>query len=142
MRSLSFFVPGKPVPKGSKVAFKHKYTGKAMLKEDSRSKGWEKVVGDYAWQAYSDPPIEVPVRVRAIFHMHKPKKPKFPGCPAVAPDCDKLFRAVGDALSNLIYKDDALIVSLRVGKVFADDDRLGVQIEVDWETDGTQLQLF
>lgn len=113
-----------------------------MLKEDSRSKDWEKAVGDYAWQAYSDPPIEVPVRVRATFHMKRPQRPKFKESPAVAPDLDKMFRAVGDAMSGQIYKDDSLIVGLKLNKVFADGDREGVWIEVEWAEPGERLHLF
>lgn len=142
MPSIEFFVPGHPVPKGSKVAFKHNQTGRAHLKESSRSKAWEDIVAHYAWLAYDDPPIEVPCRVRAIFHMLKPKKPKFPHVHAVAPDLDKLFRACGDAMSKQVYKDDCLIVALQVGKTWAIGDREGVWIEIDWETDGAQLQLF
>lgn len=40
--------------------------------------------------------------------------------PAVAPDLDKLTRAVMDALSGVCYKDDAQVVSLHVEKVYAD----------------------
>jgi hypothetical protein len=37
----------------------------------------------------------------------------------VKPDLDKLVRAVGDALTGILYRDDAQIVSLNASKRFA-----------------------
>jgi len=41
--------------------------------------------------------------------------------PAVAPDIDKLLRAVSDALTGVGYMDDAQIVEVYASKIYADN---------------------
>ncbi len=142
MRSLHFWVPGKPIPKGSKVPGVTK-DGRPYLREQTGSKAWEKVVRDYAWKAFDEPaPLDCPVRVRAIFHLPRPKKSKFGDYPAGNPDADKLFRAIGDAMKGIVYTDDGRIISEAPGKKWAEDGRVGVWIEVEWAEPGERLLLF
>ena len=50
--------------------------------------------------------------------------------PAKKPDLDKLIRATGDALSTILYVDDAQIVYFEVRKVFATAERTpGLDLE-------------
>ena len=61
---------------------------------------------------------DVPVRVDLVFLLPKPpSRPKRRRCwPTVKPDIDKLVRAVLDALTSVVFTDDAQVVALRVDK--------------------------
>ena len=49
------------------------------------------------------------------------------------PDCDNLAKFVGDALSGLTYKDDAQIRKLVVSKVWIEDAKERVEVELSYE---------
>jgi Holliday junction resolvase RusA-like endonuclease len=75
--------------------------------------------------------ITTPVRVRIVVFMDRPKKPKFDVAPGVMPDADKLARAILDSLKIAgIYEDDALVVSLEIDKVWADERPQGAFVSV------------
>jgi Holliday junction resolvase RusA-like endonuclease len=60
--------------------------------------------------------------------------------PAVAPDLDKLVRAVLDALTGVCYEDDAQVVSLGARKVYSDRTRILVDYAeqfADWLEEDT-----
>jgi Holliday junction resolvase RusA-like endonuclease len=58
--------------------------------------------------------------------------------PAVAPDIDKLIRAVADALTGTAYRDDSQIVEVLASKVYADS----TYIEVTDEDLSPQVEAF
>jgi crossover junction endodeoxyribonuclease RusA len=76
-----------------------------------------------------------PLLMRLEFIRPRPKRhPKSYTKPCTsAPDLDKMIRAVGDALTNVVYADDSQIVELsRVVKRYAEiDEPPGVNIEVE-----------
>jgi len=80
-----------------------------------------------AWQR---PPLEGPVYMTMIFELLRPKsvKPERRPWPHVAPDLDKLVRAVSDAMTGIVYRDDAQLVSGTFEKRYGDVP--GVQISV------------
>lgn len=123
----SFFVPGTPRPAGSKSAFpyKSKKTGKmrvAMVDASKHSPAWKKTIASYAWENYSGKPLEGPVKLRLTFFMPRPKshfrtgrfsgqlKDSAPLQHLFKPDLSKLFRCAEDALTGILYKDDAQII--------------------------------
>ena len=74
-----------------------------------------------------------PVGLICHFYMPRPKSVTVAqrAQPHVMPDLDKLVRAVGDSLSGIMYKDDALITVLQACKEYADDKHpAGVRIYV------------
>ncbi len=75
-----------------------------------------------------DLPFSGPCKVSLTFTMPSCKKPKFP-LPATKPDIDKLARSTLDALSGVIYTDDARIVDLHCKEVFG--ERPGVEVWVE-----------
>lgn len=121
------FVPGNPKPQGSK-SFKgiNKGTGRAILAESSKGVGpWRERIRDYALSRFGTSPIpgDRPVHVRVEFVMPRPKAlPKSRTPPAVKRigDLDKLVRATFDALSKVLYADDAQITSLTASKRIAE----------------------
>jgi Holliday junction resolvase RusA-like endonuclease len=66
------------------------------------------------------------------FRVPRPKSaPKRVLWPATRPDLDKLCRHAADALSGLIYTDDARVVELIASKTFAIGEPPGVRITVE-----------
>ena len=85
--------------------------------------------------------INVPVRVDALFVFPRPKshyrtgryadllREDAPVWCATKPDADKLARAIGDALSGVLLRDDNLIVEWKIRKVYGDPARCELLIQ-------------
>jgi crossover junction endodeoxyribonuclease RusA len=62
-----------------------------------------------------------------IFTMMRPKTVNRPE-PSVAPDLDKLVRAVLDGLTAIAYRDDGQVVRLTAAKVYGVNPGVWVQM--------------
>jgi Holliday junction resolvase RusA-like endonuclease len=138
---IRFFVPGKPQPAGSKKGFAIKrggqYTGRvAVVDDNDKSRDWKAQVAWTARQARGTP-MEGPIELTLQFFMQRPKghynakgllKPSAPRYPTTKPDATKLLRAVEDAMTGIVWRDDAQIVIQHVSKKYAEP--IGVQIDV------------
>jgi Holliday junction resolvase RusA-like endonuclease len=125
---LAFFVAGVPKPQGSK-----RYIGNNRFVEASDVKPWRRAIGkaaDAALLASDLTPIDEPVVVLAVFCMPKPKTVNRLW-PSVAPDLDKLQRALGDGMTvdGSVLVDDSRIVAWQSFKVYADVPGVYVVIE-------------
>lgn len=68
--------------------------------------------------------------VEVVFYLHRPKLPRA-ALPIVAPDVDKLERAVGDVLQGIYWADDSQITDWSAHKRYADAEHpAGAEIEV------------
>lgn len=66
-------------------------------------------------------PFETPLRVEIVFTLMRPKgAPKARQFPSVRPDCDNYAKLVLDSGNEILWKDDALIVDLRVRKEYGE----------------------
>jgi len=86
------------------------------------------------------PPMHEAVSLRAVFVFGRPAthyrtgrfagevKEGAPGWKKTTPDLDKLVRALGDALSGIVIRDDRQIVDLAVAKIWGQNP--GCLIEV------------
>lgn len=135
---VKFGVLGVPVPQGSARAFVVK--GRPVITSASGKplKTWRQ---DIAFTARTVGPVEPwtgPVAVTLRFKLPMPKsEPRFAGrgkakhpvvtFPDRRPDLDKLVRAVLDALTGPIFRDDSQVVELTAFKNWGDP---GVWIEV------------
>ena len=139
MRDLRVRVTGVPRPQGSKVAGVDPRTGKAFMRESSDGlASWRRTVQTAAMQALvkhgPTRPLDLPCEVVATFYLAHPKshygtgrnadrlKPSAPMYPVTRAhgDGDKLFRAVGDALTDAAaITDDSLIVDTHSRKRWA-----------------------
>ena len=119
MNPVSIVVRGDPATQGSMAAILSRTTGKTFAKHPAKTMQWRKLV---AWEAKaamgSRPLLTGPLRVDALFYLRSPKRPQWE-LPAVRPDLDKLLRAAFDALSGVVYGDDAQIVSVIARKIYA-----------------------
>ena len=118
---LSFTVYGKPEPQGSARAFVVK--GRAVVTSANPNiKGWRDLIASEARvQMQGLPPVDGPVEVRASFYLPRPKSVKR-ASPTVKPDLDKLARGLLDALTNVVYRDDAQVTNLQVSKHYVTDE--------------------
>lgn len=124
----TFFVPGTPRPAGSKNAFPYrcKTTGKIKVRVVDASgkagKQWRRDIAAHAKVAYRGPLLTCPIIVNFVFFMPRPKahlrtgrfsgqrKSNAPRYHTSKPDALKLARAVEDALTGIVWADDAQII--------------------------------
>lgn len=121
MRSVEFFVPGLPRPKGNMRIV----PGRRTLRDAGGSKlrAWLKLVRVRASQSWSGEPSNCPIGIRIVFHLPRPqtgpnKDKLLHDC---RPDLDKLLRAVLDALTGITYRDDSQVCGLDARKVYTTD---------------------
>jgi len=124
--SLGFFVPGRPIPQGSK-----RHVGGGLMIEASKHlPAWREAVTLAARCAKARArvgTIDGPVAVRLEFYLPEPKRPRH-RLPITRPDADKLTRACLDALTNAgIWGDDAQVVHIDATKQYG---QAGVYITV------------
>lgn len=134
MTALSFTVAGTPAPQGSK-RYLGRANGKGVMVESSKKVApWRADVRSAAEQAMDGRDWshlwDSPLFVRVHFRFDRPKshyrtgrnahllRDAAPDRPAGRPDVDKLTRAVLDALTGTVWRDDSQIVSLWVSKVY------------------------
>lgn len=139
---VRFTVPGLPAPQGSKRVVR----GRLIDANHAALRPYRAAVAAAAAKAVGLPlddpdalqgaleghtPVREPVAVELRFGLPRPAghwgtgrnagvlKPSAPAYPAVKPDVDKLTRAVLDALTGVVWVDDAQVVRLYTDKVYA-----------------------
>ncbi|WP_396902750.1 RusA family crossover junction endodeoxyribonuclease [Mycolicibacterium sp.] len=131
---VTFFAPGKPIPQGSKNLNRHG----AMYDQQGKDLDvWRKTVWAYARQAMRRNPAApagVPMVCEVEFVMYRPKNlPKRKPTPPATkkPDTDKLQRAIGDAMTGVVFADDSQIVRWMAEKRTAEPgEQMGARITV------------
>lgn len=142
--TIRFTVLGRPQPAGSKKAFVNRHTGKVIVTEDAkRSKPWQQQVGDTALAHRDQLNGELlggPLELEVTFVLARPKghfrtgknahllRDSAPSRPAVKPDTTKLLRAVEDALTGVLWRDDAQVVDQYARKVYGAPERVEITI--------------
>ncbi len=127
---VAFRCDGEPKTQGSKTMGVTK-SGRRFMREDGGVplKRWRKSVSDAASLYMRDKsPEPGPLALDLTFYLRPPKA--YRKLPHVRPDLDKLARAVGDALTGIVYKDDGQITTLRLRKVYARVGSPGVWVTV------------
>jgi Holliday junction resolvase RusA-like endonuclease len=115
--AIVFAAYGQPKTAGSKRAFKTK-TGKVVVTDDCKeSKTWRDVIAAAARQAYPGLLLDGPLRVDFLFVVPRPKTVKRE-MPTTKPDVLKLARAAEDALSGVLWVDDARITTESLRKIY------------------------
>lgn len=124
MSSLAFTVVGVPQQMGSKRAFLDAHGHPHVTDTNKSLKGWQALMQQAASNAIlltdGFQLLEGPVRLTLAFYLPRPKSlPKKYLAHTKAPDCDKLVRAAGDALSKVVYRDDAQVCEIVAAKYYA-----------------------
>lgn len=139
---ISFTVYGTPAPAGSKRGFYNAKAKRVIVTDDSkRSRPWKALVSDAAIEAMGeDSPLEDPLLLSLTFVVTRPKghyrtgknagqlRDAAPEYPTVKPDLLKLARAVEDALTGIVYRDDSQIVIESLYKWYGDRPRVNVSV--------------
>lgn len=135
---IRLVVYGNPAPAGSKRAFQHRHTGRIVVTDDSkRSRPWkQEIAGRASEEMRGRPLLRGPIAVELTFYLPRPKghhgkhgvRRSAPAFPIVRPDIDKLSRAVLDALSGVVYADDAQIVEKTARKRYGEPARVEITI--------------
>jgi Holliday junction resolvase RusA-like endonuclease len=141
--TLRIFVPGIPVPKGSKKAFAVGRRAFTVEQNEGKQKPWASLITFMAKQKNPELIAKgLPVCVKLVFYFPRPQS-HFRGgkhadkLRADAPmwhttggkDLDKLVRCVLDALTSVAYADDTQVCQL-VDPMKLYNDKPGVLIEV------------
>lgn len=136
---------GKAEPAGSKKGFavKSKEGGKVraiVTDANSKSKPWKQEVAGAAREVYKGPLLDTYLTVTFVFYRPRPKghfgssgnlnaKGRREFAPGSKPDLLKLARGAEDALTGIIYRDDALICEENLRKYWGEPARLEIRIE-------------
>lgn len=142
-RNVSFTVLGIPQPAGSKKAFRHRATGRIVVTDDAKgSRPWKNTVAAEAAIAMQGRELlEGPLALALTFVVPRPKghlgtgrntgrlRSSAPYHPAVKPDITKLVRAVEDACTGIVWRDDAQIVRQQAVKTYGTPARCIVEVE-------------
>lgn len=139
---IEFTVLGKPQPAGSKKAFVVR--GRPVIVDDAKkSRPWKDSVAAAAQDAMIAADLERlegPLLLEIDFYVARPAghygsgrnagvvKDSAPRFPAVRPDVTKLVRGVEDAMTGLVWRDDAQVVTQTAKKRYGHPERAVVLV--------------
>ena len=134
---VEFWVPGTPIPQGSKRIGRHGKYPVILDDNDKVLRPWRKTVAAAATFAMQGrEPLDCAVCMSLNFVMPRPKStPKRRTPKAIRkPDLDKLERSVLDAVTGICVSDDSRVVSLIASKRLAEIGEMpGVHIGLEVE---------
>ena len=125
---ITFTVPGEAAPQGSKRAVRSRSGRILLLESSAKVKPYRAVFALSASQAWTEPPATGTVAVELLFRFVRPQShltskgllrtgaPLAPG----KPDLDKLCRSALDAMTGIVYVDDAQVAILSACKEYGD----------------------
>lgn len=120
---ITFRVNGIPIPQGSMKVI----NGRVLHSQGSALAVWRSLIGWEAKVAGAEPHA-LPVKITISFYMPRPKTVKR-AYPSVAPDLDKLIRAVLDGLTGVAYADDGQVVQIHAQKLYGAS--VGAEIKLE-----------
>lgn len=129
---ISFSVVGRPQQRGSKRPMPRKGGGPVLMIDANKKSGpWMDAVAHRAAEAMNGRPLmRGALKVVATFNFKRPGTHYYkrkagdllrddaPHFHESTPDADKLLRAIGDAMSGVVYVDDKQIALVKVAKVY------------------------
>lgn len=151
---IFFMVFGKPQTAGSKRSFvltnkktgdviRSRATGRPIVNtvdDNPESDAWKGAVAQAARMAYRGPLLTGALEMHVYFYRPRPKnqygsgrnenvlRADAPPYPTMKPDATKLMRAVEDALTGVIWRDDALVVDPLPHKRWGSPARAEIEI--------------
>ena len=140
---MEFWVAGEPKPGGSKRGFYNAKLKRVMITEAcGKTKNWRASVAQCASEVAKEV-LEGPLRVRFEFFFLRPKghygsgrhagvvKSSAPAFPAGRPDTTKLIRSTEDALTGILWRDDAQVVTQYATKRYGEQAGCLISVEVE-----------
>jgi Holliday junction resolvase RusA-like endonuclease len=143
---IEFTVLGHAQPAGSKRAFAARRggvpTGRVVVVDDNkRAKPWQELVSSAAAAAVDGARLEGPLLLEVDFYVARPAghfgrgrnadvvRASAPAFPAVRPDVTKLVRGVEDAMTGIVWRDDAQVVTQTARKRYGWPERAEVVVQ-------------
>lgn len=148
--TIRVVVYGKAEPAGSKKAFALRRRDGSLVTrpngapiinitdDNSKSRGFKQDVAKAARAVYNGPLLDGPLDVLIVFyrprlkaHLRKDgsvKDSALDAKPVSKPDVLKLARGVEDALTGVVWRDDAQIVDERIRKMYGEPARVEIEI--------------
>lgn len=129
-RAVAFVAFGEAKAQGSQESRYVPSIGRAISHEKRPVLDWRRSVASQAAQALPVPwsLIDGPCALDVTVYRPRPKSAPGRVFPATAPDADKLLRAIGDALTGILYRDDAQIVTATLRKRFGEPARAAIEV--------------
>jgi len=130
VNSWLFSVKGTPQPKGSARAFVR--NGRAIVTSANPAvKTWEDTIR-FVLQEWPHGVLAGPVALEMTFTLVRPPSvsPKRRPQPTVKPDVSKLFRCAEDAMTGIVWHDDAQVTEATVRKIYGETP--GLRCEIRW----------
>lgn len=134
---ITFVVYGVPRPQGSK-----RHVGNGIMVESSKHvKAWREDVSSAARKAYAGGLIDGPVSLHVTFGFPRPRshyrtgkhaqelKESAPKFHRGRPDLSKLIRAVEDALTGVVWRDDSQVVDIKSTKGYGEPAHCWIGVE-------------
>ncbi len=156
---ITFTVYGKQIPQGSKRTVPIYRDGKPVMIGDRTLTrvapdnpglpGWRQEIAHVARRAYDGESLDGPISLTVCIVRPRPKghfgsgrnagklKESAPHFPTTRPDSLKLVRAVEDAITGVLYLDDAQIVRHTINKEFGREYSLTVTVSEITDAGGT-----
>jgi Holliday junction resolvase RusA-like endonuclease len=139
--NVRFEVLGTPQPAGSKRPFQRKDGSLGVRDANDNAREWKNLVADKAAETMrGQPPLEGPLAMLVTFYLRRPKshygsgrnagrlKASAPFYPSTRPDTLKLTRAIEDALTGVVYRDDAQIAMQLAIRRYGDRPRVTIVV--------------
>ena len=138
---IVFTIYGKPETAGSKRGFAmRRRDGSSfvtIVDDNPKSRDWKNAVSSAAHEHYKGNLLNCPINLHLVFYVPRPQghygkrgvRASAPSYPATRPDVLKLARAVEDALTGIVYRDDSQIVTETLMKRFGEPSRVEVTIQ-------------
>lgn len=141
---LTFTVYGVAAPAGSKTSGQRKDGSRFVRDSSRRAAPWKDDVKRSAGEAMErrtfttdgDSLVSGPLMLAVRFVVPRPKghygarglRPSAPAYPTTRPDITKLLRAVEDALTGIVWRDDAQVVEQVARKVYGEPARCEIAV--------------
>lgn len=135
MTPIVLRVVGLPQPKGSSRVVPIRRQIRSLrdvrvTSDNPKLKAWERQVQQAAaLAARGREPFDGPIRLDAVFTFLRPKSERRRVFHTVRPDLSKLVRGIEDALSGLIFVDDAQITATQSQKRYGETPGVVITIQ-------------
>jgi len=118
--NLAFRIPGEAVSATVRVV---RFGNHSAIRKGSAAEAWESRIATAAQEARGplpllEGPVAVEVSIRSVCPKGEMRKrePRPERWKTTTPDVDKIARCVLDALTGVLYRDDAQVAELRIEK--------------------------
>ena len=141
---IDITIHGKAIPQGSKRSMTFQRGGKTMsrvINDNPNLSDWRQQIASVAAEAMQGQEVAAgSVSLVVTFFRQRPKshygtgrnagklKASAPLLPTTRPDSLKLARAVEDALTGIVYRDDSQICDHLIYKRWSESDRVHVSV--------------